>query len=86
MGSNPIIYSLSGVTLKLNMSIKTASDRWSDTYDNDRNLTRDLDRTVTQKILTDLNLKFKLALELDCGTGKNTILLSNYEQFAYRSF
>ena len=68
------------------MSIKIAHDRWSDAYDNDRNLTRDLDRIVTQKILTDLNLKFKLALELNCGTGKNTILLSNYEQFTYRSF
>lgn len=56
------------------MTIQTAYDDWSNTYDTDKNLTRDLDRAVTQKILT--GLKCKSIVELGCGTGKNTILLA----------
>jgi ubiquinone/menaquinone biosynthesis C-methylase UbiE len=58
----------------LYMSIQEAYDRWSVTYDTDANLTRDLDRIVTANTLS--NLKFESVIELGCGTGKNTLLLS----------
>lgn len=60
--------------MKQTMSVRSAYDNWSATYDADENLTRDLDRTVTQEILS--SLKFKSAVEIGCGTGKNTLLLS----------
>jgi ubiquinone/menaquinone biosynthesis C-methylase UbiE len=56
------------------MSVQEAYDHWATTYDTDTNLTRDLDRVVTENTLS--NLKFKSAIELGCGTGKNTVLLS----------
>ncbi len=56
------------------MSIQSAYDSWSSTYDHDRNLTRDLDQITTRNTL--VNLKFKNVLELGCGTGKNTQLLT----------
>ena len=56
------------------MNIRAAYDRWSITYDTDINLTRDLDLIVTENNLADL--KFNSVIELGCGTGKNTALLS----------
>ena len=56
------------------MNIQKAYDDWSATYNSDENRTRDLDRTVTEKTLA--NLRYKSILELGCGTGKNTHLLS----------
>ena len=56
------------------MNVRTAYNDWSSTYDRDRNLTRDLDREITRKILRDL--PFKSAIEIGCGTGKNTIFLA----------
>lgn len=55
------------------MKIQDAYTRWSTTYDSDRNLTRDLDRRVTESTLADRNCQN--ILELGCGTGKNTALL-----------
>jgi len=55
------------------MKIDDAYTRWSSSYDEDRNLTRDLDRSVTEKLLG--ARRFETALELGCGTGKNTALL-----------
>ena len=55
------------------MKIQDAYTRWSTTYDSDRNLTRDLDRRVTESTLADRN--YQNILELGCGTGKNTALL-----------
>jgi ubiquinone/menaquinone biosynthesis C-methylase UbiE len=52
------------------MNVQEAYNHWSATYDTDTNLTRDLDRLVTTNTLS--NLKFKSAIELGCGTGKNT--------------
>jgi ubiquinone/menaquinone biosynthesis C-methylase UbiE len=56
------------------MTIQSAYDKWSSTYDQDRNLTRDLDQTMTNRALA--NQRFENILELGCGTGKNTRLLS----------
>lgn len=56
------------------MSVQSAYDNWSATYDADENLTRDLDRVVTRETL--MGLRCKSVIEIGCGTGKNTILLS----------
>ena len=56
------------------MNIKDAYNDWSATYDTDENLTRDLDQRVTRNALE--NLHFNSILEIGCGTGKNTGLLS----------
>ena len=56
------------------MEIQQAYSEWSTTYDTDRNLTRDLDQTITHTTLA--NLRFESILELGCGTGKNTALLA----------
>ncbi|MBW4617831.1 MAG: class I SAM-dependent methyltransferase [Cyanosarcina radialis HA8281-LM2] len=63
------------------MSIRSAYDNWSATYDTDENLTRDLDCTVTRETL--MGLKFKSAIELGCGTGKNTLLLAQIADKVY---
>ena len=55
-------------------NIQEAYDNWSVTYDSDQNRTRDLDQVVTEKTLA--NLRCKSILEIGCGTGKNTRLLS----------
>lgn len=56
------------------MSIQSAYNDWSASYDTDENLTRDLDQKVTRDTLA--NLHFKAILETGCGTGKNTSFLS----------
>ena len=56
------------------MNIKDAYNDWSATYDTDENLTRDLDQRVTRNALE--NLHINSILEIGCGTGKNTGLLS----------
>jgi len=43
---------------------------WAYQYDNNINPTRDLDKTVTKKFLS--NMDFFKVLELGCGSGKNT--------------
>lgn len=57
------------------MSIQNAYNEWSETYDTDENLTRDLDQKVTREALADLHLTS--ILEIGCGTGKNTAFLSH---------
>jgi ubiquinone/menaquinone biosynthesis C-methylase UbiE len=59
----------------MSTQVQTAYGAWSSTYDQDRNLTRDLDQQVTSSRLGDL--RFKSILEIGCGTGKNTALLAN---------
>ncbi|MDX6383057.1 MAG: hypothetical protein QOK48_630 [Blastocatellia bacterium] len=56
------------------MNIQQSYTEWSTTYDQDRNLTRDLDQAVTREALA--NLRCQSVLEIGCGTGKNTTLLS----------
>ena len=52
------------------MTLQQAYTDWSTTYDADPNRTRDLDQSVTRKVLG-LSRRRSI-LELGCGTGKNT--------------
>jgi ubiquinone/menaquinone biosynthesis C-methylase UbiE len=63
------------------MSIREAYTDWSATYDQDRNLTRDLDQVVTKTTLA--NLRCQSVLEIGCGTGKNTALLAEVAEQVY---
>src|SRR5690349_19798766 len=56
------------------MNIQKAYNEWSETYDTDQNLTRDLDQKVTREALA--NLHVDSILEIGCGTGKNTTFLA----------
>lgn len=56
------------------MSIQDSYNEWSEIYDSNENLTRDLDEKVTREKLA--NLRFKSILEIGCGTGKNTLFLA----------
>ena len=60
------------------MSIQQAYTDWSATYDQDQNLTRDLDEIVTRETLG--HLRSNSSLEIGCGTGKNTPLLAQISQ------
>ncbi|MGH8110243.1 MAG: class I SAM-dependent methyltransferase [Arenimonas sp.] len=60
------------------MNIQSAYDSWSVTYDQDRNLTRDLDQITMRNAFA--NQRFKNTLELGCGTGKNTLLLAEISE------
>jgi ubiquinone/menaquinone biosynthesis C-methylase UbiE len=59
-------------------SIRDVYDTWSSTYDADENLTRDLDEVVTRQALG--GCRWGMAIELGCGTGKNTALLVRIAQ------
>lgn len=63
------------------MSVQAAYDHWSTTYDTDKNLTRDLDQVVTREALMDLECQS--VVEIGCGTGKNTLLLSQIAEKVY---
>lgn len=57
-------------------SVNDAYENWAKTYDNDKNLTRDLDQIIIKKYM---NLySNKIILEPGCGTGKNTIQFLEY--------
>src|ERR1043166_1486243 len=56
------------------MKVQQAYTDWAETYDSDRNLTRDLDQQITRKTLGEL--RFDSVVEIGCGTGKNTRLLA----------
>jgi len=56
------------------MSIQAAYDEWSTTYDDDANVTKELDARVTRETLD--RLEAQRVLELGCGTGKNTAYLA----------
>jgi len=56
------------------MNVKEAYAEWSHTYDEDHNLTRDLDEEVMRQTFT--GKRYPAVLEIGCGTGKNTELLA----------
>ena len=55
-------------------TVAAAYDRWSETYDVDRNRTRDLDAQVVRE--AQLPVDGATVVELGCGTGKNTAWLA----------
>ncbi len=56
------------------MNIQNAYNAWSEIYDTNENLTRDLDQMLTRK--TFAGQHFDSILETGCGTGKNTVFLA----------
>jgi ubiquinone/menaquinone biosynthesis C-methylase UbiE len=56
------------------MNIQSAYNIWANNYDEDKNLTRDLDAEIVRKEFSDQ--KFNSILEVGCGTGKNSILFT----------
>jgi len=54
--------------------IQDAYNEWSQTYDSDKNATRDLDQMVTRHVLGEFH--FESIIEIGCGSGKNTMFLS----------
>ena len=56
------------------MDVKQAYDHWSEQYDTNINLTRDLEALAFRKVLAEIN--FDTCLEIGCGTGKNTAWLA----------
>lgn len=58
----------------MNDEIVDAYDRWSASYDADRNPTRDLDAAVLRQ--SNLPVDGARVLEIGCGTGKNTVWLA----------
>jgi malonyl-CoA O-methyltransferase len=63
------------------LKIQEAYDAWAATYDRDRNATRDLDAKVLRKSLA--GRRADCALELGCGTGKNTAFLARIARKVY---
>jgi ubiquinone/menaquinone biosynthesis C-methylase UbiE len=48
-------------------------NEWASSYDDDRNLTRDLEGKAIREVLKDIS--YDTCLEIGCGTGKNTVWL-----------
>jgi malonyl-CoA O-methyltransferase len=61
------------------VNIQDAYNQWAESYDVDANPTRDLDARVLRSTLADL--RCERALEIGCGTGKNTVFLAEIAQF-----
>lgn len=55
-------------------AIKLAYNQWASSYDSNQNRTRDLEAIALRELLQ--KMTFKQALELGCGTGKNSVWLS----------
>jgi malonyl-CoA O-methyltransferase len=71
---HPILEEYTQVYFEVMMDIQTAYNEWSDSYDTNMNLTRDLDSNVTRSLLG--GQRFESILEIGSGTGKNTMFLA----------
>ena len=58
------------IPLQLTMNVQTAYNTWAETYDAVLNKTRDLEATAIRHLLVDVAVAE--AIEIGCGTGKNT--------------
>jgi|SRR5687768_7827383 len=58
-------------------NVQSVYNTWAETYDEQENKTRDLDKKATQNILSPLINSSSMVLEFGCGTGKNTEWLAN---------
>lgn len=56
------------------MQTQDAYNNWANTYDHVPNKTRDLEAIAIRAVLS--NMHFDKALEIGCGTGKNTVWLA----------
>lgn len=56
--------------------VAQAYNKWASSYDADKNITRDLDAVVMQRV--GLHLENRDVLELGSGTGKNTSFLAQH--------
>lgn len=57
------------------MNIQSVYNTWASNYDEDKNLTRDLDADIVKKEFADK--RFQSILEVGCGTGKNTVFFAS---------
>lgn len=56
------------------MSTEKAYNEWASQYDDNVNLTRDLEAKAIREVLK--NAEYETCLEVGCGTGKNTVWLA----------
>lgn len=63
------------------MNTQSAYNIWANNYDEDLNLTRDLDAQIVTNEFS--NCKFDSILEVGCGTGKNTPFFSEIADKVY---
>lgn len=70
-GRADLIYIMSEST---NSTIQDAYNRWAGFYDSNENKTRDTEALALREMLS--GQKFVNCLEIGCGTGKNTVFLS----------
>jgi ubiquinone/menaquinone biosynthesis C-methylase UbiE len=57
------------------MSTEQAYNEWASQYDDNVNLTRDLEAKAIREVLK--NTQYETCLEVGCGTGKNTVWLAD---------
>ncbi len=69
-------------TIQKKMNIQQAYNRWATQYDTNKNKTRDLEGQALRQVLNALFAEKKIenALEIGCGTGKNTEYLMQKAQ------